>query len=294
VPDRRIELQSQLSTEESAAVLRLIAATADRDGRNPLSERMLLQVRYAGAPTTRHLMLWSAEDLHGYAQFDTALAIAELAAVDPTSTRALVDALFSNAGDSLQIWAHGESAASAPVLRDLGLVTKRTLLQLRRSLIDPPLDPPAWPPGVSVRTFVPGQDEVAWLEVNNAAFADHPEQSNWSLADITVREHEPWFDPDGFFLAIHDDAVVGFHWTKVHEPEAGERDRIGEVYVVGVAPSMQGQRLGSALTLVGMHHLAGVGLDTVMLYVDESNHAAVTVYERLGFVRWDSDICFGR
>jgi mycothiol synthase len=31
-----------------------------------------------------------------------------------------------------------------------------------------------------------------------------------------------------------------------------------------------------------------------MLYVDESNTAAVTVYERLGFTRHATDVCYSR
>ena len=29
-----------------------------------------------------------------------------------------------------------------------------------------------------------------------------------------------------------------------------------------------------------------------MLYVDDSNTAAIATYERLGFTRWAGDVCF--
>lgn len=98
---------------------------------------------------------------------------------------------------------------------------------------------------------------------------------------------EPWFDPKGFFLAERDGVLAGFHWTKIHADEG-----LGEVYVVGVAPNAQGSGLGKALTTTGLAHLAAQGLPTAMLYVDADNEAAVSVYERLGFTTYETDLMY--
>ncbi len=68
--------------------------------------------------------------------------------------------------------------------------------------------------------------------------------------------------------------------------------KICEVYVVGVDPDAQGLGLGRTLTLVGLHHLRSVGMDQIMLYVDESNVAAVRLYESLGFTRYAVDVMY--
>jgi mycothiol synthase len=144
----------------------------------------------------------------------------------------------------------------------------------------PPFTPPA---GATVRTFAPGQDDEAWISANAAAFADHPEQGRMTIDDLRQRMAEPWFDPEGFFVAERDGEMVGYHWTKV----AGQ---VGEVYVVGIVPSAQGAGLGRILTLVGLHHLRNKGLDTVILYTEEDNEPAVRLYTTLGFTRSAIDV----
>src|SRR5262249_52425349 len=150
-------------------------------------------------------------------------------------------------------WAHGDLDAAAALARSAGFERFRALWQMRRSL-DKPLAPATFPAGVTVRTFRTGRDEEQWLRLNARAFAKHPEQGGWTMRDIELREREPWFDPEGFFIAERDGAMIGFHWTKVHPAKATE-DALGEVYVVGVDPDAHGHGLGKALTLAGLHHL---------------------------------------
>jgi mycothiol synthase len=322
-PQVHLEVCRRLQPADVTAVVALVDAVTETDGLRPLSEHVMLHLRYGGDPGARHLLARDQPgNLVGYAHIDVTDAVegsaAELA-VHPEArghgiAGAMVERLLAETPDGrLRLWAHGQHPAAAVLARRLGFRRERVLWQMRRSLFAP-LPAPVLPDGVSLRSFVPGQDEQAWTEVNNRAFADHPDQGHWGIEEIRTREREPWFDPAGFLLAERDSdgAIVGFHWTKVHGgPGAGGdgaggdgaadddaaghmHDPIGEVYIVGVDPSVQGMGLGPALTLAGLRYLRSRGLAQAMLYVDESNTNAIRVYERLGFTRWDTDVCFAR
>jgi mycothiol synthase len=276
-----------LSDAEAAEILALRDVLA-ADGVSPLSDHVVSAVR--GRAEGGHFLQHVDDRLVGYAHLgrDGGGGVAELALLADGDAAGLLEAVAAACDGSLRIWTRGDKAPLNDVLPTLGFALTRTLLQLRRSLQEPPLGEPVWPDAVGVRTFRTGVDETAWLAVNNAAFVGHPEQSNWTIDDIVAREREPWFDPAGFFLAERDGRIVGFHWTKSHS------DELGEVYVIGVDPSMQGKRLGEALLLQGLRHLRGGGAGTVLLYVEADNLGALALYERLGFTRWDADRLFGQ
>jgi mycothiol synthase len=309
--------EGRLSPGRAEQVLSLAAAAQAADGVAPLSESVLLQVRHGSGPQTRDLLLTVGDTTAGYVHLDGPDAEADDAddaggmsgelVVHPAHRRrgygtALISAAMSAvtpdtpdttgaAGHGIRIWAHGDLPAAAALARSVGFTRFRALWQMRMSLADRVLPSPVFPAGVTLRTFRPGQDEDEWLAVNSRAFAHHPEQGSWTREDLEIREAEPWFDPGGFFIAERDGRMAGFHWTKVH-PAGDEGAPMGEVYVVGVDPARQGGGLGRALTLAGVAHLQHLGLPEVMLYVDESNVPAVTMYASLGFGRWHTDVMY--
>ena len=190
-------------------------------------------------------------------------------------------ALAEVAPRPLRLWAHGDLPAAAALARRAGFERIRALWTMRRPL-GTPLDTPRFPAGVTLRTFAVGRDEQAWLEINQKAFASHPEQGGWTMADLALREREPWFDPAGFFLAERSGKLAGFHWTKIHQARPGSPangpEPIGEVYVVGVGPGEQGSGLGRALTLAGLRYLQSRGLpagDAVRGRGEQAGHPAL-------------------
>jgi mycothiol synthase len=285
--------RAELTDTEAAEVGALAAAAAAVDGVDPLGEHVFLHLRDSA---TTHLLVRAADgELAGFAHLETDAAggSAELV-VHPEHRGAglgtrLAEALLERA-QPLRVWAHGNRPGAVALAARLGFRPVRELRRMGRSLLDP-IAEPELPAGVRLRPFVVGADESEFLRVNNAAFDWHPEQGGWTLAEVALREGEPWFDPKGFLLAVDEqDRLLGFHWTKVH----GGPEPVGEVYVLGVDPAAQGMRLGAALTLAGLQHLRGRGLDRVMLYVEADNGAAVRLYERLGFTLWDSDVSYER
>ncbi|MFJ5534622.1 mycothiol synthase [Streptomyces sp. NPDC093261] len=296
---RSIETVTVLSPAQAEAVLELLADAARVDGQQAVSEQGRLQLRGGEREGVSHLLLMVGETLVGYAQLEDTDPVEAPAAelvVHPSHRghghgRALGAALLAASGKRLRVWAHGGHSAARHLAQVLGLTLFRELRQLRRPLDQLELPEPKLPEGVTVRTFVPGQDDAAWLAVNAEAFAHHPEQGSLTQRDLEDRKTEPWFDPQGFFLAEREGArgpeLIGFHWTKVHAEE-----RLGEVYVLGVRPGAQGGGLGRSLTTIGLRYLTAQGLPTAMLYVDADNAAALAVYERLGFSTYETDLMY--
>ena len=290
-----IAWRAALSDVDQRRVSDVVVAATAHDGVAPVGDQVVRELRH---DRTRHLVAEADGDVVGYLNLvsstDDVPAMAEVV-VHPDARRRgigsqLIRAGLAAGGPGTRVWAHGNLQPAEATAAALGLAAVRELLQMRRPLSGLPSGT-GWD-DVLLRTYTGRVDDAELLRVNNSAFSWHPEQGGWTEADIAERRGEPWFDPDGLFLAFDADGdsrkLLGFHWTKVHGPT------LGEVYVVGVDPDAQGRGLGATLTLAGLRYLAErLGSDAeVTLYVEADNSAAVKTYRRLGFAVFATDVAY--
>ena len=297
----RLEVKREMGRADIAAVSGLLDAATEVDGHPPLDEHQWLDLVNGGRHDFAGLVAWEPGHDHpvGYAQINREASRTHQPTwalewvVDPHHrrpdlgiARTLVDAALGLVaefgGGHVHMWVAKPTDATDDLATAVGLRRGRELRQLRRPL---PVDEAVT---LDVRPFVPGQDDAAWLEVNNRAFHWHPEQGGWDIETLRSRQEQPWFDPDGFLLHERDGKLAGFCWTKVHpdvHPNGHPNGEppMGEIYVVAVDPGFRGRGLGRSLVLAGLDHLARQGLTMAMLYVDADNAGALRLYEKLGF-----------
>jgi mycothiol synthase len=156
----------------------------------------------------------------------------------------------------------------------------RHILKLHRDLTTQSLPQAAHE--FTIETFNAATDKQVWLDLNNTVFAHHEDQGNWAMADLENRMAEPWFDPQGFFLATQKGVIQGFVWTKIHQ-DLVNQDPVGELYVVGTAPEHHGRGIARALSVEAINYFVTKGLKHAMLYVDADNEKGLKLYESLGF-----------
>jgi mycothiol synthase len=154
--------------------------------------------------------------------------------------------------------------------------------------VPPPIDVT----GVAIRPFDPAADEEPWLALNARVFVEHPEQAHWTGEDLRARIAQPWFDAGDFLVAERDGRLLGFNWVKIEE--RANEGRVGEIYVVGIAPEQRGRGMGAALLSHGLRRMAARGVDIAAIYVDETNTHAVKLYDSMGFHNHHVDVCYSR
>ena len=284
-------------------MLSLISLAIEQDGIPPIAEHIVLHLRHGGDKADRHLIIEEDGVIIGYAHIDMTDSVAG------SSAELVIHPLHRGQGlgrsllaeicriTSPRLWAHGDLASAKKLAQDNGLKRVRTVIQMRRPLTQHLSDLTY---DFALRSFLPGLDDEAWLDLNNRIFMGHPEQGNWTLENLRQRMMEEWFDPRGFLLATINDHPVAFCWTKIHgvhthshdgSAEHGH-DPIGEIYAIGVDPEFAAQGFGRAITIAGLKHLRREGLMSAMLYVDAENLSALRLYEDLGFSEWGRDVMY--
>jgi len=300
----------ELTPIKRHAVLSLIQQVTIFDGAPPIAEHTLLHLRYGGDKEDSHLVIYEDNNLDekviGYAHLDQTDLVAgpsvELI-VDPKYrnqdvAKELLTKAIGVCGVRLRLWVHNQTADTHLLTHYFNFEKIRSVLQMSKEQGEI-ITLPAIDPAITIRGFLPGIDDTAWLDLNNTVFKDHPEQGNWSLKDLKTRINEEWFDPTGFFLAELNHQIIGSTWCKIHgdhtHDHAGDKHNhpaIGELYITAVDQRYRGQQIGKALTITALNYLKYQGLTSAMLYVDEENLAAVSLYKLLGFEQSGKDLMY--
>jgi ribosomal protein S18 acetylase RimI-like enzyme len=155
-----------------------------------------------------------------------------------------------------------------------GFAHRRSSFDLQRA-IDPPLAPAAWPGGVAVARYRPGEDDEAAhaLVYVDAAWAEvpgHTERSLESWRSMLTPEYHCW-------VARRDERPVGWVAGRVFG------DGRGWVQQLAVARPARGLGLGRALLLHSLAELCDRGATSLALGVQAENDHAIGLYRDIGF-----------
>jgi mycothiol synthase len=304
----RIESRTVLDRDTLDEILDLIEVTTKLEGHRPVGEHKYSHLK-VGAVGWLGLLAREDEQLIGYAHTrwgypDQKPRVAVEVVVHPewreggVVATALLDetrAAIARAGGGLMfLWVHRVERADQTLAFELGFDIQRELAFMTRQLDERP-PAPSHPNGIVVRAYRGEGDDKAFLAVNNAAFAGHPENGDWSIEDFAERRQRDWFEPDDLLMAWRGEDLVGFHWTKWHGHESDEvpaHEPVGEVYVLAVHPAAHGLGLGRSLLDAGVRHLYDRGCRQAILYVDCASENAVHLYETAGFAHQYRDVCY--
>ena len=290
-------------TSTMTQVRRLLSEAETADGIPPVSDQAFI----AAERGERELSLFTAGTdrevialgVVGAGELD--LVVHPDARGNGVGSAILSQLLDSSPGSGeLRAWAHGENPAARALLSRASFQPVRELL---RMTLDPsllpdapaaPVAPTTYDGGFHTATYddaVPAQAE-AWVRVNAAAFASHPEQGKMTLEDFHALTRETWFDPEDLIFCF--DAAgtpeapaghtAGYAWVKtVRDAGSPELSPSCELYAIGVHPDYAGRGLGRALLGSVLDRMAQHRPSRVTLYVDGDNERAVDLYLKHGF-----------
>jgi mycothiol synthase len=260
-------------------VSRLIERARAVDGAPPFSDQTLVDYRTG----TRDLVVIDEDAAALVGPVDAEFV------VDPDARgRGLGTGLLETllASGATLFWAHGDAPAARALAASHGLEAARELLHFsnpRIELVEIPRPVSTGSTREQLDHFIVGTDDQEWVALNAITFADHPEQGLVTLSDLQQLETEPWFRADNFLVLRRDGQLIGYCWLKVE-------DGRGEFYVVGVAPTHHGEKLGSLLFDAGLARLRELDIHSAHLYVEADNTAALRLYGSRGFTQDSIDI----
>ena len=298
-----VEVVAQLEGSHLEQLPELLEAATRADGHEPIGEHKFLRLQ-RGDDLAAAVLAYEHGKLAGYAHTVTyrdqeRRRVSCEFVVHPEQRGIGVGRLLlaqaieharSQQAQRIDVWAYNDSPASVHLAVQLGFKPVRRLLHLHRHIGE--TAPAAAVADARLRAFRPGEDDERWLKLNNRIFAGHPENGSWTLDDLRARMAQPWFHAEDVLMLEVNGSLAGFCWLKVETRR--DEGLVGEIYVIGTAPEYRGMGLGRFLVAHALRHLRERGTRIAAIYVDESNAAAVSLYEGAGFHHHHVDVCYTR
>ncbi|WP_394820807.1 GNAT family N-acetyltransferase [Pendulispora albinea] len=138
------------------------------------------------------------------------------------------------------------------------------------------------PPGFRLRPAT-ARDDAAWIALHAEAYGAREDFTKLTPEHLHSERGCPGFD---LRVAERDGDVVGY----CHAMHLEGREALIQSLVV--RSDVRGRGLGAALLSSSLRALASSSFDTASLNVVSTEHAAISVYERLGFETYDQMLTF--
>lgn len=178
---------------------------------------------------------------------------------------------------TLKSWVSHNDKGMLQVFGQEGYNLVRSHWRMRIEMNEAPPVPKKLPGHITIRTFVPGQDDRAVFDADEEAFQDH-----WGHLPGDYEQWQYWtvkrkgFDPSLWFLAVEGNEIAGLALCQYEDDE-------GWVNNLAVRRPWRKQGLGLAL----LHHAFGEfyrrGIHVAGLGVDAQNLTGATrLYKRAG------------
>lgn len=132
-----------------------------------------------------------------------------------------------------------------------------------------------------IRPFTAGQDEGAWVDIGNRAWAFDPEYVPATAEQFRVAQQAPSFNSEGMFMSELDGRPVGI--VSGHVDKRDVKSKEGFLNGPYVLPESQRRGIGTALAERALRSLSERGMETVRSGVPDLSVSGQRFLEKLGF-----------
>jgi mycothiol synthase len=133
---------------------------------------------------------------------------------------------------------------------------------------------------LKIRGFVEGEDEEAWIRIQNEAYREYDDFRPDTMQDMKVWKKSPNFDTTGMLIAELDGKPVG---TVNAYVDRKREEKKGFLRGLGVVPEFRRKGVGRRLAERAVESLKERGMESVEGWTKENKVACKSLLERMGF-----------